>query len=192
MQMRRLVLVAGLPAAGKTAYAAHLARVLGVPFFSKDAMKEHLHNALHYDPVSAEVSHLYGGAAYEVFYYAAEQVMYSGYPLILESNFPPDSAEILRGLLARYQYEPFTFLFDADIRVLHKRFVERDHTPERHAGLVSKSGIYEDFEVFSQAVLPLRDFSVGGKGKRVDTTEFKKVSYPELDKIAEAFLKGNG
>lgn len=188
----RVIFVAGLPAAGKTTYAVHLAKNVGIPLLSKDAMKEHLHDALHYDPVDQETSHRYGAAAYEVFYYAARQVMCCRYPLILESNFPPQAAEVLRPMLSQYGYQPLTLLFDADLNVLHKRFVERDHTPERHAGLVLKSGIYEDFAVFSKAVLPLRDFSVGGVQKKVDTTNFENVDYPALDQLVEHFLRTTG
>lgn len=189
-QSHRVIFVAGLPAAGKTVYASHLAKISQVPFFSKDAMKESLHDVLHYDPVSPEVSHLYGAAAYEVFYYAVRQVMQSGYPLILESNFPPQASQILGPMLSEYGYQSLTFLFDADLKRLHQRFVQRDHTSERHEGLVAKSGIYEDFETFAKAVLPLREFFVGGIHRKVDTSDFEKVDYLGLDQLALDFLNG--
>ena len=123
-------MIAGIPASGKTTYGLHLAKVLGIPFFSKDAFKERMHDALHYDLVSPEVSRLYGAAAYEVFYYAAGQVMRAGSPLILESNFPPRSAERLNSMLMDYGYEDLTFLLDGRLEAPHHRFVERDHSPQ--------------------------------------------------------------
>lgn len=188
MDNRKLFLIAGIPASGKTTYGLHLAKALGIPFFSKDAFKEHMHDALRYDPVSPEISRLYGAAAYEVFYYAAGQVMRAGSPLILESNFPPQSAKILDSMLLDYGYEALTFLFDGQLEALHRRFVERDHSPQRHAGLVAKSGIYEDYATFAKAVEPLRGFQTRGEQIRVDTTQFEQVRYEELDRIAAEFL----
>lgn len=73
---------------------------------------------------------------------------------------------------------------------MHQRFVQRDHTSERHEGLVAKSGIYEDFETFAKAVLPLREFFVGGIHRKVDTSDFEKVDYLGLDQLALDFLNG--
>jgi dephospho-CoA kinase len=38
-----LILIAGVPASGKTRYALHLAEKLHIPVFCKDHIKEHLY-----------------------------------------------------------------------------------------------------------------------------------------------------
>lgn len=42
-QSHKLILIAGIPASGKTRYGLHLSEIVELPFFSKDAFKKHLH-----------------------------------------------------------------------------------------------------------------------------------------------------
>ena len=104
---------------------------------------------------------------------------------VLESNFSPTSADVLLPLVQQYHYQALTVLFDADIKVLHKRFCERDLTAERHPGLITKGADPVDFDTYSKGTLPLRDFCIGEK-IIVDTTDFSKVDY---DKINDLVLK---
>ncbi len=99
--------------------------------------------------VSPEISHRYGGAAYEVFYYAARQVMRAGCPLILESNFTPQSADVLKPIIESFGYEGFTFLFDANLKCC----------------------------------------TGGSWSVNVDTTDFGRVDYEALDRLAKEFLQ---
>jgi len=178
--MPYIILVAGIPAAGKTTYARHITKKLHIPFIGKDNIKEKLHDVLQYDTSKQGNSKLYGSASYSVFFHIAECLMKVDVSFVLESNFTPDSAEILAPLVQKYNYRALTVLFDADMEVLHKRFCERDITDERHPGLRSKSGINNDFEHFKSGTLPLRDFCVGDK-ITVDTTDFLKVDYGSID-----------
>ena len=179
-----IIAIAGIPASGKTVYGRHLAEKMNIPFISKDAIKEKLHDVLKFDNTARENSQLYGAASYSVFYHITECLMKTKISFILESNFHPMSVEKLSKLTEEYGYNAVTVLFDADIQVLHKRFVERDLTEERHPGLVSIIAVensLNDFEVFKTGTAPLREFCIGKKIV-VDTTDFSKVSYEEVDK----------
>ena len=178
--MPYVIFVAGIPASGKTMYARHISAKLRVPFIGKDAIKEKLHDVIGYDTAVRGNSQLYGAASYSVFYHVAECLMKADVSFVLESNFTPGSADILLPLVREYNYRGLTVLLDADIRVLHKRFCQRDITDERHAGLKSTSNVFDDFEVFMNATLPLREFCVGEKIV-VDTTDFSRVCYDEVD-----------
>ena len=48
--VRRIVLVSGAPGSGKTTLGQPLAAALGMPFISKDAIKERLFDSLQGDP----------------------------------------------------------------------------------------------------------------------------------------------
>lgn len=186
-----VIFVAGIPAAGKTVYAGHLAEKLGVPCFSKDAFKEKLHEVIGYDTALRENSRLYGNAAYHVCYYVAEAMMKAGVSFVLESNFTLDTEEPLAALLKRYRFCAFTVLADGKIEVIHKRFLMRDQTEERHPGLVAAAGVFDTLEAFQKAVLPMRAFSLGERFV-LDTTDFSAQNEKAADNAVLAFINDKG
>jgi len=180
--MPYVILVAGIPASGKTIYAQHISEKLNIPFIGKDAIKEKLHDVIKFDTSKRENSQLYGAASYSVFFHIAECLMKADVSFVFESNFSPASANVLLPIIQQYNYQALTVLFDADIKVLHKRFCERDVTDERHPGLVTKGTDLHNFDTFSKGTLPLRDFCIGEK-ITVDTTDFSTVDYNKIDDL---------
>jgi len=185
-----LIIIAGIPASGKTTYGKHIAEKLRIPFICKDSIKEKLYDAIHYDTSKRENLQLYGTASYSVFFHIAECLMKADISFVLESNFTPFSSEVLLPLVQQYSYRPLTILFDADMKVLHKRFCERDVTDERHPGLASKSDAFSDFDTFKNGALPFREFCVGDK-LTVDTTDFSKINYVNVDTLVKKFIEGS-
>jgi len=187
--LSKLILIAGIPASGKTRYGLHISNRLNLIFFSKDAFKEKLHDVLKWDNAVRENSKFYGMAAYSVFFHAVECAMRTGAPLAIESNFVPECEETLNVFASRYCYEALTVLFDADSKILHRRFIERDLTGERHRGLISGGLKHDDFspENFEKSCAPMRDFIIGERIV-VDTTDFAKVDYGEIDEKVIGFL----
>ena len=187
---KKLILIAGIPASGKTSCGLRIAKKFNVPFFSKDHFKERLHDALKWDNTVRANSKLYGGAAYDMALHAAERTMAAGAPLMLESNFRPENAVDIAEMVSRHNYEALTVLFDADIKTLHRRFIGRDETEERHPGLISGGLKHADFtlENFEAGCAPLRKFRVG-ELVIVDTTDFDSVDYGALDGRIENFLR---
>jgi len=183
-----VIIVAGIPASGKTTYANHISTKLKIPFIGKDTIKEKLYDVIQFDTSKRENSQLYGAASYSVFFHITECLMKANVSFVLESNFIPSSADILLPLVNEYKYKPLTILFDAEIKTLHKRFCERDVTDERHPGLASKSNVFVDLEYFQSATMSLRDFCVGDK-LVVDTTDFSTVDYNEVDNHVINFIE---
>lgn len=187
--MPYIILVAGIPASGKTTYARHISEKLNIPFIGRDAVKEKLYDVLKYDTSKRENSQLYGMASYSVFCHIAECLMRADVSFVFETNFWPASVDILLPMVRQYNYRALTILFDADIKVLHKRFCERDITNERHPGLVAKgTSNLHNFDSFSKELLPHRDFCVGEK-IIVDTTDFSKVDYDEINDLVMDFIR---
>jgi predicted kinase len=123
---RRIVLVSGSPAAGKTTLAAPLARALGLPLIAKDDFKEALIDVLGDQDGDLQWSRKLGAAAWTLLWKLAERAPAA----VIEANFRPDSA---------YERERLTQL-DARIievycrcpfEVLVQRFRER--APTAHA-----------------------------------------------------------
>lgn len=128
------ILVAGVPASGKTTMARFLADALGVPMFSKDAIKETLYDTIGFSSRAEKVK--LGEAAFAVMLKAADECLARGLPVILENNFETATNPGLRDMLARRGCPALTVLLTGDWEAVHARFVLRNASPERHRGHV--------------------------------------------------------
>ena len=128
------ILVAGVPASGKSTMAASLSKELGIPVFSKDAIKERLFDTLGFN--SREEKVRLGIAAMEIMYDAARACLSCGRSVILENNFEDASRESLAKLLAEYPCAVVTVQMTGDLRAIYDRFAARDQSPQRHRGHV--------------------------------------------------------
>ena len=67
------ILIAGIPASGKSRAAEFLAERLGLPAISKDCIKERMYDAVGFR--SREEKVRLGAASMDILYYVAEQMM---------------------------------------------------------------------------------------------------------------------
>jgi len=122
-----------MPASGKSTLAEQLAAELGIPFFTKDGIKELLFDAddVTSDDMDEPTSERLGAQAMTVLYDIARRILDAGGSVLLEANF--------RAQLARTQIEPF--LAQATVRQVAchipmaqivERFEERQDSDERH------------------------------------------------------------
>ena len=186
--IRKLILIAGPPASGKTFYATHLSQMGMVPVFSKDRLKELMYDTLKFQVDNPESVKKYGAVAYKNLFYIAESLMTSGVDFSLESNFTAESVSVLLPMVHKYRYSVLTVLFDASSDVLYQRFTERDKTAERHPGL--GPGVYQDLPSFRNLSDNARRFRLEeGAVIKIDSTDFKNVDYSLLDKEVKKFLK---
>ena len=90
-----LLIVTGLPAAGKTHLGSHLARALHWPFVSKDEYKEILHDHLP-DLTRAQA----GPLSFEIMYHVAGVVLAAGGQVVMETHFYRGLSEKIIAALA--------------------------------------------------------------------------------------------
>lgn len=173
---RYLILVAGIPASGKTRFATELSARLQLPLICKDQIKTVLWEKLHSPADAIEEKRRFGVVAYDVAYYFAEELMKAGNCFVFESNFTPASAEILIPLMEKYGYGGVTVLFDAPMEVLHQRFVAREDAADRHPGLLSGEH-YKNFEDFEHMAESMRHFQAGENQIVVNTAELTELDY---------------
>lgn len=188
------ILVAGIPAAGKSTMAKVISERLKLPVISKDAIKELLFDNVGFQ--SREEKGNLGIASMEIMYYVAGQLMKAGQSFILENNFEYSSEHGIKNLLEKYQYPVLTITLTGDYKVIYQRFLEREGSPDRHRGHVvndcypekrahnpkerkAASISYENY-VYGIEQRGFDAFLVGGRQIKVDTTDFSKINMEEL------------
>ncbi|MCL2378078.1 MAG: ATP-binding protein [Defluviitaleaceae bacterium] len=174
-----LILVAGLPGAGKTRFADYLSNRLQAPLICKDRIKETVWDRIMYDTNNRDNSQIYGRLAYDLSFSFCETLLKTRQPVVFESNFVKPADEILHSMVQKYEYTVINVLFGGDYNVIHKRFVERDVTGERHPGLVS-NGFFNDFEVYKKAAQNCENFLYGDVVINVDATDFSNIIYDDI------------
>ena len=128
------ILVAGMPASGKSTIAVRISESLGIPMLSKDSIKEVLFDDLGFHSRAEKVQ--LGTAAMHILYYAAAQLMKAGKPFILENNFEDASIPGIMALLETHHYTAVTVRLTGDPEVIYRRFAARDLSDTRHRGHV--------------------------------------------------------
>ncbi|MCL2573810.1 MAG: ATP-binding protein [Defluviitaleaceae bacterium] len=189
---RKIILIAGYSAAGKTTFAERLSQDLSIPYFSKDMVKIALNRSF---PVNNRAdSKQLSAIAFDTMAFNAERFMETRQPLVLEANFVMKKnhngikeGDALRELIARYNYQPLTYLFLGDLAVLYERFMTRDVLPER--GIANKMWgefTFEDYKKFCQH---FGEFDIGGEIVKIDATNLGGVDFCKYIEIANKFLK---
>jgi predicted kinase len=120
---RRIVLVSGSPAAGKTTVAIPLAQALGLPLIAKDDFKEVLIDILGDRDGDLAWSRTIGSAAWTLLWKMAERAPAA----VIEANFRPDSV-YERERLLRLDARIVEVYCRCPFAVLSRRFRERQQT----------------------------------------------------------------
>lgn len=187
MKDKNLIIITGQLAAGKTSYGKKISKELKIPFFSKDLIKEVLFVSFSDRNLEYEAKRKIGASSYAIFYYIIEQQMKVGMPIIAESNFVKESVPIIKNLLDKYNYNSITIRFEGDLHILHKRFLEREYSSERHMGLVS-NGVFDDFKSFEKTAVKAKEFKINDNEILVDTTDFSKVDFDKIIKDLQKYM----
>jgi len=188
---RKIIIVGGYLASGKSTFALRLSRAINVPYLIKDTFKIALCSSISID--NREESSRFSAVTFDAMMYATERLLETGYPVIIEGNFVPygikkvDEAGVIKKLIDKYDCRSLTYKFMGDTRILHKRFIEREKLPERGQANIMFSEIsYNDFDKFCRN---LDEFNVGGEIIKIDTTDFDKVDFENYIETARLFIK---
>lgn len=187
---KKIIIIAGYLASGKSTFALQLSKKMSIPYFVKDTFKSAICTSI---PITnREDGRRFSAATFDAIAYVSERLMETGYPFIIEGNFvmggymKANEGDVIKSLIDKYGYESLTYIFWGDPRVMCDRFNEREKLPERgQANQTFSELTYEDCEKW---LPPLGEFNAGGRIIKVDTTDFDKVDYEELFTVAHDFI----
>jgi predicted kinase len=130
--MKKLIIVNGLPASGKSTLAARLSKELGLPMFSKDQFKELIADTIGY--TDHESTQTFGKASFAILFSVARKCLENGVSVIIEGNFSlgDETKEFLK-YIKEADIETQEVLCYATPELLMRRFKERAQHPSRHA-----------------------------------------------------------
>lgn len=129
-----LIVLAGMPATGKSTVAAALSKAFGYPILEKDEIKETLFDTLGFEdyPQKRKLD----VAATRVLLQVLETMLKAGTSVIAVNNFDTEETRRLSGLIERYQPNCVTVFLNGQPQVLYERYVQRDKMHQRHLGHV--------------------------------------------------------
>lgn len=188
---RKIIIVEGYLASGKSTFALQLSKVIHVPYLIKDTFKIALCESV--SVADRHESSRFSAVTFDAMMYVTERMLEAGYPIIIEGNFVPagvkktDEAMRIKQLIDQYGYKSLTFQFMGDTQVLHQRFIEREKTPER--GQVNTVGSVPSYEDFDRWCHHLDGFHVGGEIVKVDTSDFQTVDFDRYFELARRFMQ---
>lgn len=182
-----LVMVSGMPATGKTTLGRRLAADLGLPFFSKDELKETLFDTLGVG--DRAWSRRLGAASMTLLRHIAEATASAGQAAVIEANFSLEyDAPFYQDLMSRSGVRIAQVWLTASPTTIVERFEQRAASPQRHPGHVELANMDEFRQALSRvddAPLPL-----AGPLMHVETNDFVALDYPALLEWLCAALTG--
>jgi predicted kinase len=129
-----LVIIAGMPASGKSTVATELSQMLNLPIIEKDHIKEELFDTLGFNNYAQKRS--MDVAATAVLLRVADDLLSCGQSLIMVNNFRDDAKEAVQHLIDKHRLKCVLVFFGGDSDVFYQRYVERDNKHLRHLGHV--------------------------------------------------------
>lgn len=198
-QRPNLIIIAGMPASGKTTAASALGKIFGYPILEKDALKEELFDTIGF--TCYEEKRRLDPAAAAVLLRCADTFLDNGISLILVNNFRTDMQENVQKMIDRHNCACVTVFFGGNGDVLYQRYVERDLKQVRHPGHVvqdhyplheGEQAMYtmtrEEFaEKFEK--LGMADFRISGPRIDVDATYPEKIDIAALAESIQTALE---
>ena len=183
--MKKLILVNGDVAAGKSHLAVIIKEKFNLPLFTKDEYKEALAETHPYR--NYEESHLLSLMAMDQLFESFEECAKEGKDVILEANFRGEHLDRLEKINKQYGYQILNIDLTGSVEVLHQRYVNRILHENRHPVHVVND--LRDFEKFKEYTLSRRNERKIGKVIIVNADDFSYQTNENLFKQIEDFLK---
>lgn len=170
--MKKLLLILGDLACGKSTFANLLSKRYNTNVFGKDSIKEVLGDTIGF--TNREENLKLSRATMELMFFLFSEFAKLGKPLILESNFHTKELETLHKLAAEQDYDILTLVLRGDVELLHKRYLHRMQNENRHPVHLSTTlDVFEDFKGYVEYT---RKEEIPGKVLEIEANDFSYQS----------------
>ena len=142
--MKKLLLLTGDLATGKSTFAGILSKRYQVPVYYKDTIKEVLGDTIGYTNREENLKLSHATVALMIFIF--KEMARLGQDLILEANFHTHELEQLQEIARENGYEVLTLVLRGSDTILHERYLNRIHNENRHpVHVINALDRFEDF-----------------------------------------------
>lgn len=174
--MKKVVLITGDLAAGKSTLADKLSTTLNFTCIKKDCVKEIICDSVGFS--TREENKRISVAAVNSMIHFLEQTLKIGGEVILEANFRLQEILRIQDIVKQYNGELFVIYLTGDPKVLYERFLSR--VPTRHRAHLS-IGLDKDYDKFVDYINDLRN-----QLERIDCLKIDTTSLLEEDVLNKA------
>jgi len=182
--MKKLLLITGDLACGKSTFAGILSKRYDINLFYKDNIKEALGDTIGF--TNREENLKLSKAAVELMTLIFSEFAVLGKNLILEANFRTHELEKLHNIAAEHGYSVLTLVFRADTKTLHQRYLNRTANENRHP--VHIIAVLDDYDDFVEYIRRARDEFVPGATMPVSADDFSYQSDEVLLAALDRFM----
>jgi predicted kinase len=183
--MKKLLLVTGDLAAGKSSFANILSKRYDMNVFFKDSIKEVLGNTIGFS--NREENKKLSKAAMELIFFIFSEFGKLNKNLILESNFHTSELERLHEIAYEINYQVFTLVLRGDVQILYKRYINRMQNENRHP--VHLSTTLDVFDDFRSCTEYLRSEKIPGNTVYINANDFSYQTDKELLAKIDEFMR---
>ena len=182
--MKRLLLITGYLATGKSTFSEILSKRYDTILFNKDSIKEVLGDSIGFS--NREENLKLSAATTRLMTFIFAEFAKLDKNLILESNFHKSELEQIYEIAAAHQYQVLVLALYGEIPVLHKRYLNRMHHENRHpVHLSAPLDQYEDFKMYIEKA---RNERIEGNIISVNANDFSYQNDEELLSKIDMFM----
>ena len=127
-----LIIIAGMPATGKSTLAKKLSDALGIAILEKDEIKDEMFDTIGFK--DRKEKRALDVAANAILLRCTEKLLDKGNSLIIVNNFDSDMSGRVQEMIDKAGCKCVTVFLNGDPEVLYKRYVARDAKHVRHMG----------------------------------------------------------
>ena len=148
--MRKLLLITGDLATGKSTFANMLSKRYDTNVFFKDSIKEVLGDKIGFS--NREENKRLSNASMELMFFIFSEFGKLSKNIILEANFHTTELERLHQIALENNYEVLTLVLRGEVEILHKRYLNRMQNENRHPVHLSTTlDIFDDFKKYAES-----------------------------------------
>lgn len=182
--MRKLLLIMGDLAAGKSTFANILSKRYDTNIFFKDSIKEVLGDTIGF--ADREENKKLSKASMEMIFFIFSEFVKLNKDLILESNFHTMELERLHKIAMDNNYEVLTLVLRGDVDILYNRYLNRMQNKNRHPVHLSTTlDVYDDFKACAEYI---RSEKILGNTIMINVDDFSYQTDKEILKKIDEFM----